>query len=111
MDFKDPAKQEEEIKKERLQRFVEARRALYLSREKKRPFYPDEIYQSVLLVEKTAHTESIKYQYQDPFEGKTFMSYWEEAEKNQQEIASMAEAAMEKIRERVTKWEALSSGL
>ena len=39
------------------------------------------------------------------------MSYWEEAEKNQKDIVSMAESAMEKIRERVTKWEALSSGL
>lgn len=47
LDFRDPSKEEEEIKKERLQRFFEALRALYLYREKKRPFYPDEIVTAV----------------------------------------------------------------
>ena len=39
------------------------------------------------------------------------MSYWEEAEKNQNEITASAEAAMEKIRSRVNKWESLEGGL
>ena len=113
MDFKDPSKKEDEIKNERLQRFFEAGRALYLSREKKRPFYPAEIYEAILTVENTARSESIKYRYKDPFklDGESFLSYWEEAEKNQKEIASLADAAMEHIRRRVTKWEALSGNL
>lgn len=111
MDFKDASKTEDAIKKERLQRLFEAGRALYLSREKKRPFYPAEIYEAILNVENTARSESIKYQYKDPLDGKNFLNYWEEAEKNQKEIASLADAAMEHIRKRVTKWEALSGNL
>ncbi|MDE1237052.1 hypothetical protein [Vibrio aestuarianus] len=43
-DFVDPTKDKEEIKKERLGNYFEARRVLFFTREKKRPFYPDEIY-------------------------------------------------------------------
>ena len=111
MDFTDPSKTKEEIKKERLQRLFEAGRALYISREKKRPFYPATIYEAILAVEKTARSESIKYQCHDRFDGKNFMSYWEEAEKHQKEIASLAEVAMEHIRTRVTEWEALPGNL
>lgn len=111
MDFKDPNKADADIKRERLQRLFEARRLLYFAREKKRPFYPEEIYQSILSIEKSVHTESVKYQYQNPFDEGNFMSYWEEAEKNQNEITASAEAAMEKIRSRVNKWESLEGGL
>ena len=113
MDFKDASKKEDEIKNERLQRLFEAGRALYLSREKKRPFYPAEIYEAILTVENTARSESIKYRYKDPFklDGESYLSYWEEAEKNQKEIAAHADVAMEHIRKRVTKWEALSGNL
>lgn len=111
VDFKDSSKTEEDIKRERLQRLFDARRALYLSREKKRPFYPENIYKAILSVEKKAHTESVKYQYENPFEKDKFLRYWEEAEKNQEEITIAAEAAMEKIRARVTRWEALADGL
>lgn len=111
MDFKDPGKKDEDIKLERLQRLFDARKSLYYAREKKRPFYPDDIYQSILAIEKTVHSESIKYQYQDPFEKGGFMSYWKEAEDNQNEITSSAELAMEKIRSRVNKWESLGAEL
>lgn len=109
IEFKDPSKTDEEVKKEKLQRLFEAGRALYLSREKKRPFYPAEIYEAILAVEKIARSESINYQYKDPLDEKNFLTYWDEAEKNQEEIASLADLAMEKIRSRVTKWEILSS--
>lgn len=111
MDYRDPLKTEDEIKKERLQRFFDTKRALYISREKKRPFYPAQIYEAILAVEKVARTESITYQYKDPNSDRNFMSYWEEAEKNQKEIAHLAEDAMGHIRKRVTKWEALSGDL
>lgn len=112
LDFKDPHKSEDDIKIERLQRLYQARRELYVVREKKRPFYPDEIYQSILSVEKVAHIESIQYQYDDPFADKNFRrDYWEKAASNQKEITHKAEEAMSKIRERVTKWESLILGL
>lgn len=111
MDFKDPSKTDSEIKAERLQRLIDARRLLYFAREKNRPFYPDDIYQSILAIDKTVHTESVKYQRQNPFDDGMFLRYWEEAERNQSEIVASAEAAMEKIRVRVIKWDLLETGL
>lgn len=107
VDLKDPHKSDDETKQERLLRLWEARKLLYSVREKRRPFYPDDIYQSIVAIEKTVHSESIKYQYQSPFDEGNFLKYWEEAEKNQKTIADSAEAAMEKIRHRVNKWETL----
>lgn len=111
LDFVDPTKDKDEIKKERLQKLFEARRDLYFVREKKRPFYTDDIYQAILEVDKVANAESIEYEYKDPFEGKNFKDYWDAAQENQDEITNKANVAMEKIRERVNKWEALAGGL
>jgi len=111
MDFRDPNKTDGEIKQERLTRFYEALRALYLVREKKRPFFPEDIYQSIRSIEKESRSESIEYQYHDPADGERYLDYWEKAESNQDKITELAEEAMKKIRERVTKWEALSDGL
>jgi len=66
IDHKDPSKDEETVKRERLNRLFEARNALYVTREKKRPFYPDDIYQAILAIEKTVHVETVKYRYQNP---------------------------------------------
>jgi len=107
MDFKDPTKKEDEIKRERLIHLHETGMALYEVREKKRSFYPDEIYQAILLVEKAAQTESIEYKYGDPWEGKKFKDYWEKAQQNQKKIADKVNAAIEKIRARVIKWDTL----
>lgn len=108
LDFQDPSKDKEEIKKERLNRLFEAQKALYLYSEKKRPFYINEIYQSILSLENITHIEAVKYQYGDPFGVNNFKEYWKVAKKNHEEIASMADVAMKIIRERVTKWETLS---
>ena len=111
LDFVDPNKTDEEIKKERLTRYYDALRALYVIREKKRPFYPDDIYQSIRTIEKESRSESIAYQYQDPNDGAKYMDYWDKAKENQDKITEFAEDSMSKIRERVTKWEALANGL
>jgi hypothetical protein len=111
VDFQDPKMTKDEIKQERLKRFFDAGRSLYILREKKRPFYPEEIYQAIVSIEKIAHTESIDYQYNDPFEKGKYLSYWKDAEKNQKEITGSVENAMMKVRERVTTWEALRNGL
>lgn len=111
LDFQDPNLTKDELKRERLKRFFEAGRSLYIIREKKRPFYPEDIYQAVVSIEEIAHTESIYYQYKDPFEKGSYLKYWEDAEKNQKEITASVENAMMKVRERVTTWEALHNGL
>lgn len=111
VDYVDPNKSEDEIKKERLTRYYDALRTLYLVREKKRPFYPNEIYQSIQAIEKESRSESIAYQYQNPNDGEKYMDYWDKAKENQDKITELAEDSMSKIRERVTKWEALANGL
>ncbi|XPF93093.1 hypothetical protein ACM9HF_13820 [Colwellia sp. RE-S-Sl-9] len=110
LDFVVPNKTDEEVKKERLTRYFDALRALYVIREKKRPFYPSEIYQSIRAIEKESRSESIAYQYDDPNEGNKQIAYWDKAKENQDKITELAEDSMGKIRERVTKWETLTSG-
>ncbi len=112
LDYVDPSKTEEQIKSERLGRYVKAQQALYAVRERKKPFYPDEIYLAVREVEKTAVKESVGYQYKNPrsFEGQGLMGYWSEVEKNQSQIVEASEKAIDKIRARVIKWDALSNG-
>jgi hypothetical protein len=81
MDFKDPSKTEEEIKRERLSLFNEAGRKVYQENEKKRPFFPDEIYDAINAILKITCKESNEYNYRNPFEKGEFMAYWEGAEK------------------------------
>ena len=111
VDSRDSNKSDEEIKKERLTLYYEALRKLYFVREKKRPFYPKDIYQSILAISKESQSESIQFKYRDPRDGTEYMDYWEKAEENQRKITELAEDAMNNIRERVTKWEALPDGL
>ncbi len=110
VDLREPGKSDQEIKQERLKKLYEAMSALYLLREKKRPFYPDDVYTKLTKIQKEAHSESVGYRYRD--ESTTdFAKYWEEAEKNQEQITNIAEKAMSQIRERITKWEKLIDGL
>lgn len=106
-DFKDPDKSEDQIKHERLARFGEAGRRLYQENEKKRPFFPSDIYDSISAILKLTYKESVEYRYKHPFEDGQFMEYWESAEKNQTATTESVEAAMELIRNRVLKWELL----
>ncbi|WP_158972635.1 hypothetical protein [Paraglaciecola sp. L3A3] len=100
-------KTEEEIKKERLQALHNARLSLYEIREKKRPFYPKNIYNSLCDIDTLAHSESVKYQYHSPSYGNEFDTYWEEAEKNQKEIAEKSNISINLVRERIVEWEKL----
>jgi hypothetical protein len=107
MDYKDPDMSEDQIKQERLRAFFNAQNALYQTYEKKRPFYPNDIYEEIHAIRLTAREESIKYQYQNPFEGNNHMTYWDEAMANQDQITASAEKAMQRIRDRVNKWDDL----
>ena len=111
LDTQDTSKPEHEIKMERLEALFEARKSLYSIREKKRPFYPQEIYEAVLDIDRLVHKESFNYKYKSPLNDDKFQDYWDEAEKNQTAIVDKAERAMKVIRERVINWDSLSNGL
>ncbi|WP_146144902.1 hypothetical protein [Photobacterium sp. GB-27] len=104
-DHVDLNESEDERKNKRLDRLYEARKALFQVRETKRPFFTEDIYQSILEIDKTAHHESIDYELRSPNDLKR--DYWEDAEKNQTVMTQSVEQAMAKIRERVRSWDAL----
>jgi hypothetical protein len=108
LDYIDPKKDPQEITNERLDRFQKSHYALYLSREKTRPFYSQEIYAAILEVESAARLESIQFKHRDHYEDHNKQDYWEQAVKNQKEIASAATTALDAIRSRVEKWECIS---
>ena len=110
-DYVDPSKTKEDIKQERLQAFDKARIELYFVREKKRPFFTSEVYEAILDIDKTAQYESIDYLYGDNSHAEQFKEYWDKAKKNQKDIIKKTNLAMDKIRDRVNKWESLSSCL
>lgn len=107
LDYRDPDKTQEEVKKERLTRFYNALRALYLEKEKKRPFYPESIYAAINHIERESRSESIEYQHRDPEDEVRYKDYWEKAQANQESITQAAEDAMTQIRNRVTNWDAI----
>jgi hypothetical protein len=104
-DVRDPELSAEQVKQQRLTRLYEAGRAVYLESHKKRPFFPGDIYDSIEVILNITNTESFAYRMKDPFERGEFLQYWEDAEKNQKEITQTVEEAMEKIRNRVIKWD------
>ncbi|OBU35441.1 hypothetical protein [Photobacterium phosphoreum] len=101
----DLTESEDERKNKRLDRLYDARKTLFQVRETKRPFFTEDIYKSILEIDKTAHHESIGYELHSPNDLKR--DYWEDAEKNQETITQSVEQAMTKIRERVRSWDAL----
>jgi hypothetical protein len=105
VDVRDPVLSADQVKQQRLARLYEAGISVYLESEKKRPFYPDDIYDSIQAILKVTHLESIEYRIKDPFKSEGLMEYWENAAKNQNAITQSVEEAMELIRNRVIKWD------
>jgi len=106
-DFRDPLKSEDEVKQERLALLHAAGRKVYQESEKKRPFFPAEIYDAIRETLKISNRESTEYRFEHPFDEGNFMNYWDNADKNQKAITQSVETALDLIRKRVIKWEAL----
>ncbi len=106
-DYFSPNETEDERKQKRLTRFQEAMRALYLVAERRRPFYPEELYKVLNEFSQASWSEAVGYRLGrmdvDP-------KYWEVAEKNAQAISSLANKALDAIRERIRTWERLDVG-
>lgn len=110
VDYIDPTKSQEEIAEPRLRKLHDARYALRLTRERKRPFYPAEIYEHLLAIDNVAHTESVQYRFfleQGTGLGakSTYMDAWAQQEANAEEIRRLVEAANASIRLRVTSFD------
>ncbi len=107
LDYVDTSKTEDEIKRERLIEFHNAGRELYLAREYRRPFYPEDIYLAIKEVEDIAHLESVQYKWSDPYPENKPLDYWDKAQQNQNAIVAKADSALKLIRDRVIKWESV----
>ncbi|MBO1012296.1 hypothetical protein IPU70_01950 [Achromobacter sp. SD115] len=103
MDFHVPGETDAERMERRLKALHEQMYDLYKSKEKLLPFYPSEIREAVDAVFKAAHLERVQYQYGDRLA--PGMGYYEQAQKNQEDIAAKVSAALEAIRVRVVSWE------
>jgi len=95
-----------EIKEQRLDRFHQAHRRLYLAREEHRPFYADTIFQRIYALEGKCFSRAVHY-YEGPGDGPgllDFGAYWSTVESNRKDIAHLSSEAMEEIRKRVESW-------
>ena len=100
---------QERIKEERLERVFNAQREMYRVRETKRPFYPQNIYDAIYIVEDEAFARAIHYDVGQSHGVEAFRDYWKQVEERRERIIQNAEDAIEKIRDRVIEWEELES--
>lgn len=96
-DFVERGKSEEEIRKERLEKWNTAHNVLVKIFQYNRPFYSREIYIETENVIKTASHEAIAYSYPD----KRNKEYWEEGERNIKLISDSVENIFTLIRKRI----------
>lgn len=103
IDYINPDEPEWERKDRRLGYFHKARRDLYMVREKKRPFYPEYIYQQIIKIDDIVYNESLDYECFSSKEQRE--EYWNSATENRKSLIQSLDLAMEAIRERVTLWD------
>ena len=107
MDYLNLNETEDERKQKRLARLQECMRALYLAAEKRRPFYPEEVYKLLNEFSQATWSEAVGYRLGrmsvDP-------KYWDQAQENAGAISSLANKALDAIRERIRTWEGFDVG-
>jgi hypothetical protein len=97
MDHVPVDKTEDEIKQERLVKFADANNEFVKLMQKHKPFYSTEVNASLETINKVARGEAIGFQYQE----KKSMKYWEEQQKNKNEILEEIENCCSLIRVRI----------
>jgi hypothetical protein len=98
LDSIDPSEQEEERMRRRLQELASAFNPFVDLVEKHRPFYPSNVYSSLINLVKEIHGEAIDYEYSE----RKRSEYFKEARKNQEKIVALIEEVCESIRARVS---------
>lgn len=85
--------------------YNEAARSLHLYREYKKPFYPIDLFNKLIELDKVTWTETVETAIYSRKHRDT--KYWREAKENSDKIKQLSESAMESIRERIQYWEEL----
>ena len=97
LDTIDSTKNEEDIKKERLEKQYEKLIAVAESFDKNRPFYSMEIYKEVNGLLNLSRSEAIDYQWNNKKETK----YWEDSQKSIKELVEAMDKISDLIRKRI----------
>ena len=87
----------EEIAKERLTKLQDAYNACKVSYEQNKPFYSNEVYLAVEKAIQTAHKEAVEYRFED----RNTREYWNNADKNIQELNDALDVTCDIIRKRI----------
>lgn len=98
LDMVDPSEQEEERMRRRLGELANAFNPFVDLVEKYRPFYPSDVYSSLMNLVKEIHGEAIDYEYTE----RKRSEYFKEARKNQENIMALIDEVCEAIRKRVS---------
>ena len=96
-DMVNPKESEEDRKRKRLIRFSDSIGAFIDVTDKNRPFYSEDVYESMGNLWKLAHSESVQYKHSDPYSD----SYWEKAQENRDTILTEIDKCCEMIRQRI----------
>lgn len=91
-----------EVQRTRMNRYIDAGKALYEYMEPRQPFFPAEIYATLKSLENVSWREFVQYKNNPKMEGE---KYWDDAEKNSTQIGGLAAAALVQIRARAQRWE------
>jgi len=105
-----PNESEEERKERRLGLYSKATLALYQSLQYNRPFYPEPIFEILSKFDEKTFNEAFQYSHADINKVGDLLAYFDEAEKNVEEITKLAEEAISAIRDRAKEWEKLGGG-
>ena len=98
LDMIDPSEQEEERMRRRLQELASEFNPFVTLVEKHRPFYPADVYTSLITLVKEIQSEAIDYEYAE----RKRSEYFKEARKNQEKIVALIDEVCEAIRARVS---------
>ncbi len=90
-------------KKRRLERYAKAAQEYYQFSATREPFILEDMYQTVIALERHCRSEAIKFNRKSP--NKDPGEYWDEAEENAQLIETSANELIQKIRKRAKLWE------
>lgn len=88
----------EQRQQQRLDEFAEAFNTFTRTYLKRRPFYPDQIFQELAALAALARGEAIDYQFGEP---RLDRGYWKQAHENAQKISDQVDQICKVIRERL----------
>ena len=93
---------DEDARRARMSRYLDAGRVLAVFMESRQPFFPETIYRTWRELDQAAWREFVQFK-NDP--KRVNQKYWDNAEENQTMIGALATVLQGQIRDRIQRWE------